>query len=132
MKTKKQQKLGKLQLKWVKALESGKFRKSTGDLRNKKGFCCLGVLEKLEGNLAKRKPGNSYCFLNNDMYNSSNLSKKTKNKYGFYGSSGQFKNDVLVKGYSRLTTINDSEKFSFKQIAKIIRDNPSLVFKKSV
>lgn len=33
-----------LKAKWVAALRSGKYQQTTGQLRNEKGFCCLGVL----------------------------------------------------------------------------------------
>ena len=29
---------------WIKALRSGKYEQTKGGLRNRKGFCCLGVL----------------------------------------------------------------------------------------
>ena len=29
---------------WVEALRSGKYKQAKGTLRNKEGFCCLGVL----------------------------------------------------------------------------------------
>lgn len=29
---------------WVEALRSGKFKQTTGSLRNYQGYCCLGVL----------------------------------------------------------------------------------------
>jgi hypothetical protein len=30
--------------KWVAALRSGEYKQTKGYLRNKKGYCCLGVL----------------------------------------------------------------------------------------
>jgi hypothetical protein len=34
----------KLKAKWVKALESGKYRRARGQLKTDSGYCCLGVL----------------------------------------------------------------------------------------
>lgn len=33
--------------KWAKALRSGQYQQTTGELNNKDGFCCLGVACKL-------------------------------------------------------------------------------------
>ncbi|QGT54329.1 hypothetical protein b3_0085 [Synechococcus phage B3] len=33
--------------KWVAALRSGEYQQTTGNLRDEKGFCCLGVLTDL-------------------------------------------------------------------------------------
>lgn len=37
----------RIALKWAQALRSGRYAKTTGCLRDKKGFCCLGVLCEL-------------------------------------------------------------------------------------
>jgi len=34
---------------WIETLESGKYSQSRGGLRDKRGFCCLGVLCDLNG-----------------------------------------------------------------------------------
>jgi hypothetical protein len=37
----------KLKSKWVKALESGKFKRGKWQLKTQLGYCCLGVLCKI-------------------------------------------------------------------------------------
>jgi hypothetical protein len=39
----------KLKTKWLKALRSGKFKQTTGQLRNRGAMCCLGVLAHIQG-----------------------------------------------------------------------------------
>ncbi len=34
----------KLKTRWIKALRSGKYKQTTGSLKDCTGFCCLGVL----------------------------------------------------------------------------------------
>lgn len=37
----------KLKAKWIEALRSGKYKQTTKVLKDKKGYCCLGVLREL-------------------------------------------------------------------------------------
>lgn len=39
----------KIKAKWVKALESGKYRKTQGQLKGGSNYCCLGVLCSVTG-----------------------------------------------------------------------------------
>ena len=99
--------------KWVKALRSGKYTKTRDALRDRDGFCCLGVL----------------C----DIY-----SKNTQESwvgYNFLGSGGILPNIVrdwasirsnsgYIAGWNvqSLVQENDSDK-SFNEIADIIEQN---------
>jgi hypothetical protein len=33
--------------KWIKALRSGQYEQTTGELKNFQGYCCLGVLREI-------------------------------------------------------------------------------------
>ncbi len=37
----------RLKSKWLKALRSGKFKQTEGELHNHEGYCCLGVLRAI-------------------------------------------------------------------------------------
>ncbi len=37
----------KIKSEWLEALRSGKYKQTTGCLKNEKGYCCLGVLSDL-------------------------------------------------------------------------------------
>lgn len=129
---KKKQKLGKLQEKWVKALESGKYKQDTenGYLKYNGKYCCLGVACELEGSL-KSKPEEFGQYYIKNTKNSFGLSKRLVKKYGFYGQLGETSDRDLSEGYICLADMNDSGR-TFKQIAKFIRNNPEKIFKKSV
>lgn len=87
--------------KWLKALRSGRYKQAIGRLqvtRNYKDtFCCLGVLcktQKVKNDIIESSFG-----LPNDVRMNVSLSEK----------------DCLI-----LTTLNDEEKKSFKEIANWI------------
>lgn len=109
---------------WVAALKSGKYNQCIGQLckpiLNKKlGYCCLGVLSKVQGSLQKNSDGNysdnnkslhylsfkNACY--NVLYNNGKLPEgvKVENDYGQAGT---------------LSICNDSLSLSFKDIAKVI------------
>lgn len=121
------QKLGPNQEKWVQALESGEYLQGIGHLNiNNTNFCCLGVLCELESSkLTKRLCehrrdilyDNNSCFLPDILYN----------LYGFMSRQGDFKGNVGMD--CSLASLNDNG-VSFKEIAQIIRDDPSNVFTK--
>lgn len=39
----------RLKAKWVRALRSGRYKQTGGDLKNAEGYCCLGVLCSVAG-----------------------------------------------------------------------------------
>lgn len=110
------QKLGPKQKAWVKALRSGKFKQTEGVLKDKNGYCCLGVLCELEEKLTK----NGYIKGTDNSIELPNIILK---KYGFNSKIGSIKNS-----YS-LAARND-DGISFKEIANFIEQNPEKVFTK--
>lgn len=116
------QKLGPNQRKWLKALESGKFKQGKMALRSTSdGFCCLGVACEL--------------FKNKNV----RVVRREEN-YSYNGSAGAappFVSRALAlidtlgtqaDYQSSLAELNDSGK-QFGTIAKLIRANPANYFK---
>ena len=105
--------------KWVKALESGKYKKTKHQLKYNSAFCCLGVLTNLN-------PGTKWG--KNEHEDDVYLSPRIKNWAGIEEST-RTKNitDMSVN----LADMNDGDfgarerarGKSFKQIAQYIRKN---------
>jgi hypothetical protein len=95
--------------KWADTLESGSYRQTRGRLRTYRGkdkthysYCCLGVLCNIvDKNGWKQLKYNDFERL---------LPLKTKKSTG-----------LTFKQLSKLMDLNDSEDYSFKQIAEHIR-----------
>ena len=122
------QKLGPKQLRWVEALESGEFKQGNGFLkRNLDGellYCCLGVLNELEGFPSVCVSNGIFTF---SLTNSASLDSTQMDRVMLYSNVGSFTESI--NGYSSLANMNDSG-LSFKEIAKVIRENPEKVFSK--
>lgn len=107
--------------KWVEALESGKYRRETGALHEGRGYCCLGVLCRVQGRLKKTQDG---TFVDVGEGHSSTLSD-TNPVYNALGELGDFPRGVKVtigdRFYDSLADLNDSDRVGFKTIAKVIR-----------
>lgn len=103
--------------KWLKALESGKYKQGDTYLiqkgRKENKYCCLGVLCEVYGSDMGRLMKNETSCLPNTV----------ANKVGM-GLLGDFTNPVYYRGhkYQTLAMMNDFG-ISFKTIAKIIREN---------
>lgn len=98
-------------MKWIKALRSGKYKQTTGSLRDDKGHCCLGVL----------------CAITPYKYNYTKLHKTTlPNKVINLVGTMDSNPWVKVKGNPHVTTLanlNDIQHKSFAEIADIIEQN---------
>lgn len=115
--------------KWVSALEGGSFRQCTGTLcesGNKRlTYCCLGVLSKIQGRLIKSEGeftdglggSSGDLTLNNELY--SILSSRGTFPKGVHVSIQE--EDGAYRFADDLVECNDDFKFSFKDIAKIIK-----------
>lgn len=115
--------------KWVAALTSGKYKQTTGTLKGEyffgvnkdgtrsadetegTGYCCLGVLCAL-------KAKECHKSFNTVGQGDSMLPTAVMEWAGMRKSNGQVKGKKI-----NLVTLNDTEGFTFKQIAKFIRDN---------
>lgn len=109
---------------WVAALKSGKYNQCGGQLckpiSNKKlGYCCLGVLCKVQGSLQKKSDGDYM-----DNYISSYYLSFKNACYNVLDNNGRLPEGVKVENdYGQagaLSNCNDSLNLSFKDIAKVI------------
>lgn len=120
---------------WVTALESGKYRQGIEQLVARKnsghlGYCCLGVLSKVQGRLVKIEDD----YVDKIRDQSSDL-EKSNPCFSALNSNGTFPTDVVVRYQANdekdtkefslsapsLISCNDDAELSFKQIAAIIR-----------
>lgn len=97
--------------KWVKALESGKYRQTTNVLMYKdehrhKTYCCLGVLTSLKPD-AKFEDEESY------------LSKETKEWCQLKDLTG----DNIQETLAQMNDGDNGKQYKFKEIAKFIKEN---------
>lgn len=92
---------------WIKALESGNYKKTLGTLHDNEGYCCLGVQADIQG--CTWKDGVPYF---KDKINSSDY------KNGYLGPN-------LAKGLSlrsqiTLSRLNDDSK-TFEPVIKFLK-----------
>lgn len=109
---------------WVKALKSNKYRQCTKQLckplnDKKLGYCCLGVLSKIQGRLLYNKGVKEYM----DGYSTGNLDR-TNPCYETLDHNGYLPDGCWVEKDDsrkyRLVDLNDHYNLSFKDIAKVI------------
>ena len=98
--------------KWVKALRSGEYNQCAGKLVTERclgdSFCCLGVLT----NLYVEEKGNA----KEAWYPIGTLSEVVMKWADMKSKGGQFRGSTLIH-------LNDTERYSFKEIATVIEDN---------
>jgi hypothetical protein len=134
-------KFSPLQLLWIAALKSGKFRQGTGQLAERKSkhvnYCCLGVAcaltNKMAGKLGLEKLEKAFITDEAITFDGSQyrlpfalvaplrlrddkgvLAKPVKDNEGEYAET--------------LADLNDMAGWTFKQIAEYIEKNPRNVF----
>ena len=122
--------------KWINALESGEYKQGKHNLRtNDDTFCCLGVLCDIavkEGIL--KEP---VVLKDDDFYTYEDEGSKKQNNYNMLPSrladimgmtvDGSYYPKYDPKHYS-LWKDNDTNRKSFKEISRIIRDNDDTMF----
>jgi len=114
-------KLGKKQEKWLKALESGRYKQGKDKLCDKNGrHCCLGVAAR---SMRKKFKLESFRY----SVEGCGTGLVSFEEIGLRSSGGKMRGET-----SSLITLNDSRGYTFKQIAHFIRENPERVFTKSV
>lgn len=93
-------------LEWTKALRSGKYNQTQGQLFDGNGYCCLGVLAE-----------HVYGYKTNYL-------KTQKDDGGPYKVYQRFRKEFKDFGLdvSVLVIFNDEDKFDFNSIAEFIED----------
>lgn len=106
--------------KWVNALESGKYTQSKGRLQDQNGYCCLGVLCDLavQENVIPAPIFEVDYYAYGENKSNNYLPLKVKEWAGMKDTSGTYGEKGRVLAYK-----NDTEGLSFKEIAKIIKEN---------
>lgn len=108
----KKYKLNAAQKKWLAALESGQYRRTTGQLKKGRGYCCLGVACRVLG----------VEFAEADM----EAPPQVRDALKLRGSLGEGR-EAFGNDYESLADANDSGQ-TFKKIAAAIRLDPSRFF----
>lgn len=125
LKKKAKQKLGPNQRKWLKALESGKFKQGKGALkRPNNSYCCLGVACEIfkPASMEAVSDGDAVSF-NGYISFPPEIIWQSLALYANDGSAGK-------GAASPLFRLNDDGK-RFKAIAALIRKDPSVYFKRT-
>lgn len=109
-------------LKWVEELESGNWEQRKDYLSKNGKHCCLGVAcelyQKEVGDLEVRADESGIVFYNGQQHS---LPTKVREWLGLVHRGGTFGEE------GSLIRLNDSG-ISFKEIAKVIREEPEKLF----
>lgn len=113
--------------KWVAALESGDYEQTDGVLKSKSGFeyCCLGVaceVYRQETGLGRWTEEHRFSASAEDA-RTATLPNRVMEWLGINDAYGTYDD-----GYKSLTDHNDHDKFTFKEIAEIIKSEPKGLF----
>jgi hypothetical protein len=119
-------KFTELQEKWLQALESGEYEQTQDELCQGGKYCCLGVAThvfnpdhqalKDNGWFRKSDPRNATKTAPPDVRDALKLT----DEHGTFLAEFEY--------CESLVAMNDSSEFTFKDIAKFIRENPDAVF----
>lgn len=134
--------LGIIQTAWVEYLEANPELKGAGWLGKETPdgwkYCCIGGLLMSECARLGTQPKHYYPNgIQDAMYLTQNFSVSWLEYYEQYGLNdgmGLFTNITAYEGhlYTSLADMNDCKRLTWPQIAKFIRENPEIVFTKSV
>lgn len=103
---------------WVKALRSGEYKQTTGELRNGDEFCCLGVA----CDLYSKEYGDGWSESGYFLGEYGNLPYEVRHWLGVVDSNPSLKHSDGL-GATTLIGLNDDCGFSFKQIADEIEND---------
>lgn len=111
---------------WVEALRSGKYKQTSGHLKDKRGYCCLGVLCEISGKVSFNKLFNifgNYSIGSEKM--TTVLPIEVRNEFGLYDYEGGIPNKCIeIDGieYECLAEANDKG-VPFNKLADWIEEN---------
>ena len=121
--------------KWLRALRSGKYKQTVGNLHSKygeDGYCCLGVACELAvkaGVNIKVTEHGGIVFYNRKSDFLPPIVRKWLG-FGPRNEAGMFKrkDSYTYDSYETLASLNDS-RFTFSEIADIVEQNADQLFK---
>jgi hypothetical protein len=93
----------KVKEKWVKALKSGKYKQTKGQLKNRDSYCCLGV----------------YCKITNKRISMDGMGLIVNNENTNYTP---LEKEIGRENVGNLWRLNDDEKLTFPEIALYIEN----------
>ena len=100
--------------KWAAALRSGKYKQTTGSLKNEEGYCCLGVLASIS------PWKNAYTRMKSKLGSTNEVLPLKIQKWADMSyPTGRFPNKESILGIQELSSKNDAGA-SFEKIAKLI------------
>lgn len=99
--------LKRIKTKWVKALRSGKYAQTRGELRNAEGYCCLGVLTDL------------YCKEKNIRWKTATKSTTIALPKVVQEWANIRRSNPII-GKNTASQLNDGKMKSFEEIADLI------------
>lgn len=102
---------------WLAALRYGGHRQAIGQLSDDTGFCCLGVLSKVQGRLRSGNDGNGIG--NTAVLAPSNPCAQALSRSGILPSESILTVDGALLDIVELSAMNDSG-LSFIEIANVI------------
>lgn len=109
--------------KWVNALRSGKYKQARNTLRNKKGFCCLGVLCDIYLKEKKKKwdiAGKGLSYYGSKAFDDGQTTLLPEKVVKW---SGLDSDNPSLLGDMRASTLNDARKYPFEIISDLIEAN---------
>ena len=119
-------KFTELQEKWLQALESGEYKQTQEDLCLDGKYCCLGVATHMFNPDHQALKDNGWYRNQSQVEATATAPEDVKEALKLNSNHGILSDE---HEYESLVDMNDSHKFTFKDIAKFIRENPELVFK---
>lgn len=104
---------------WCEALESGRYHQGGGVLRNRTGYCCLGVACDVMDSTRWTPPDTSEDVIYTYEHEASFLPQSVVE---WYGLDGQSPLAIARDGCRwKLATMNDAMLLSFETIAEALR-----------
>jgi hypothetical protein len=105
---------------WIKALRSGRYKQCREQLRDGEGYCCLGVLARINGSSKKDLESQASDLDDGVCITDLNLSIIL---HGQLSDSFLKKVGIKTTEQSRLIKLNDDLSYDFIGIADYIEDN---------
>lgn len=118
------QELGPNQLKWIEALESGRYEQGRSCLCKSEKYCCLGVACRTFGIEESGRDEGRLIFEGECQWAPLSVIAGL----GLRSRAGEFADGVRFKAVSNLTDANDLGKATFSEIAAFCREHPEAVF----
>tara|TARA_R110000824_G_scaffold210851_1_gene396704 strand:+ start:183 stop:572 length:390 start_codon:yes stop_codon:yes gene_type:complete len=113
--------------KWVDALRSGVYKQGRRSLCKDEGHCCLGVLCEIamkDGAAIKKEKSDDKVYFNKH----SAMPPTEAYQWLFYNKVDKDSIDKILRyqlkalGSTRLDLLNDSERYTFDQIADVLEE----------